>query len=117
MRATHGAGLHVSTHVCILNSRGRDGQSFRSEESQQRFQEDSGESRCSVIQNETGCQDEDTAPQTSPAFYRELGFEPGRSLPFASPTQVLVWEDDTIEAIQRAFTGIAARVDGKAQDA
>ena len=34
-------------------------------------------------------------PQTAPAFYRELGFEPGRSLPFAKPTQELVWEDDT----------------------
>jgi hypothetical protein len=56
-------------------------------------------------------------PQTSPAFYRELGFEPGRSLPFASPTQELVWQDDTLEAIQRAFTRIAERLESKAQDA
>lgn len=50
-------------------------------------------------------------PQTSDAFYRKLGFEPGQSLPFASPVQELVWEDDTAEAIQRAFARIAARVD------
>jgi hypothetical protein len=56
-------------------------------------------------------------PQTSPAFYRELGFEPGHSLPLASPTQELVWEDDTIEAIQRAFTRIAERLESRAQDA
>ena len=53
-------------------------------------------------------------PQTTPAFYRELGFEPGRSLPFATPTQELVWEDDTMAAIQRAFTRIAARIDSGA---
>jgi hypothetical protein len=53
-------------------------------------------------------------PQTSPAFYRELGFEPGRSLPFANPTQELVWEDDTVETIQRAFTRIAERVENNA---
>ena len=56
-------------------------------------------------------------PQTSAAFYRELGFEPERSLPFASPTQELVWQDDTIEAIQSAFTRIAERLEGKAEDA
>ena len=54
-------------------------------------------------------------PQTTPAFYRELGFEPGRSLPFATPTQELVWEDDTMAAIQRAFTRIAARIDSGAR--
>ena len=41
----------------------------------------------------------------------------GRSLPFASPTQELVWQDDTLEAIQRAFTRIAERLESKAQDA
>jgi len=50
-------------------------------------------------------------PQTSPAFFRELGFEPGRSLPFATPTQELVWEDDTLAAIQRAFARIAERIE------
>ena len=56
-------------------------------------------------------------PQTSPAFYRELGFEPGRSLPFATSTQELVWEDDTLVAIQRAFIRIAERVESSAQGA
>ena len=54
-------------------------------------------------------------PQTSPAFYRELGFEPGRSLPFATSTQELVWEDDTLAAIQRAFLRIAERVESSAK--
>ena len=54
-------------------------------------------------------------PQTSPAFYRELGFEPGRLLPFATSTQELVWEDDTLVAIQRAFIRIAERVESSAQ--
>jgi len=51
-------------------------------------------------------------PQTSRAFYLELGFEPGRSLPFAASTQELVWEDDTLAAIQRAFSRIAERIEG-----
>lgn len=50
-------------------------------------------------------------PQTSDAFFRKLGFEPGLSLPFASPVQELVWEDDTAEAIQRAFARIATRIE------
>src|SRR5262245_54335755 len=54
-------------------------------------------------------------PQTSPAFYRELGFEPGRSLPFATSTQELVWVDDTLVAIQRAFIRITERVESSAQ--
>lgn len=50
-------------------------------------------------------------PQTSDAFFRKLGFEPGASLPFASPVQELVWEDDTAEPIQRAFARIAGRIE------
>jgi hypothetical protein len=56
-------------------------------------------------------------PQTSASFYRELGFEPGRSLPFATPTQELIWEDDTLPAIQRAFTRIAERIESGAAPA
>ena len=51
-------------------------------------------------------------PQTTEAFYRELGFEPGRSLPFAGPTQELVWEADTRDAIERAFARVAAGIEG-----
>jgi hypothetical protein len=53
-------------------------------------------------------------PQTSLAFFRELGFEPGRSLPFATPTQELVWEDDTPEVIARTFARLSARIDAGA---
>ena len=58
-------------------------------------------------------------PQTSLAFFRELGFEPGRSLPFATPTQELVWEDDTLAAIEQAFHRLAPRIEcrlGQAYD-
>jgi len=58
-------------------------------------------------------------PQTSLAFFRELGFEPGRSLPFATPTQELVWEDDTLEVIEQAFHRLAPRIEcrlGQAYD-
>ena len=49
----------------------------------------------------------------------ELGFEPGRSLPFATPTQELVWEDDTLAAIEQAFHRLAPRIEcrlGQAYD-
>jgi hypothetical protein len=52
-------------------------------------------------------------PQTTEAFYRELGFEPERSLPFAGPTQELVWEADTLDAIERAFARVTARIEGR----
>jgi hypothetical protein len=42
-------------------------------------------------------------PQTTLEFFRSLGFEPGQSLPFATPRQELVWQDDTFEEIQAAF--------------
>jgi hypothetical protein len=57
----------------------------------------------------------ENVPQTSRAFYLELGFELERSLPFAAPTQELVWEDDTLAAIQRAFARIAERIESGAR--
>jgi hypothetical protein len=44
-------------------------------------------------------------------YYRFLGFEWGKSLPFATPTQEFVWEDDTPDAIERAFVRLAERID------
>src|SRR5262249_5065021 len=40
-------------------------------------------------------------PQTTLEYFQTLGFEAGRSLPFATPAQKLVWEDDTRDAIER----------------
>lgn len=50
-------------------------------------------------------------PQTELEFFRTLGFEIGQSLPFATPYQQLVWQDDTLENIQNAFTAMAAKID------
>jgi hypothetical protein len=50
------------------------------------------------------------APQTSPRFARWCGFEPDRSLPFATPLQRWVWEDDSVAAIEREFAAMAAAI-------
>jgi hypothetical protein len=50
-------------------------------------------------------------PQTTPESFRDLGFEMGRSLPFATPFQQLVWEDDTRDVIERVFAGLVARIE------
>ncbi|MEX0814231.1 MAG: hypothetical protein WD014_01035 [Dongiaceae bacterium] len=54
------------------------------------------------------------APQTSPRFARWCGFEPDRSLPFATPLQRWVWEDDSVEAIEREFAAMEAAIDAQA---
>jgi hypothetical protein len=50
-------------------------------------------------------------PQSSLNFIRSFGFEPGKSLPFATPLQEWVWEDDTEEAITRAFERLSHRIE------
>jgi len=52
-------------------------------------------------------------PQSSLGFIRSFGFEPGKSLPFATPVQEWVWEDDTEEAITRAFRRLAERIEAR----
>jgi hypothetical protein len=54
-------------------------------------------------------------PQSSIEFIRSFGFEPGKSLPFASPLQKWVWEDDTEEVIMRTFQRLVARIEGAVQ--
>ena len=56
-------------------------------------------------------------PQTSPSYFRFLGFEPDRSLPFATLTQELIWEDDTQDAIERAFARLVGRLENAGTDA
>jgi hypothetical protein len=44
----------------------------------------------------------EAAAQTTADYMQFLGFEIGRSLPFATPWQRWVWEEDTLEVIERA---------------
>jgi hypothetical protein len=60
-------------------------------------------------------------PQSSLEFIQSFGYEPGKSLPFATPLQEWLWEDDTEENIVRAFQRLtqkieAAEVDVQARD-
>jgi hypothetical protein len=50
-------------------------------------------------------------PQTTLAYFRELGFEPGGSLPFATPLQRLIWEDDSRDVIERVFGELVVRIE------
>jgi len=50
-------------------------------------------------------------PQTTLEYFQTLGFEAGRSLPFATPAQKLVWEDDTRDAIERTFADLVATIE------
>jgi len=50
-------------------------------------------------------------PQSSLGFIRSFGFEPGKSLPFATPVQEWVWEDDTEEAITKAFERLSQGIE------
>src|SRR5260370_37506415 len=49
-------------------------------------------------------------PQSSLGFIRSFGFEPGKSLPFATPLQRSVWKDDTEEAITKPFRPLARAI-------
>ncbi|TMI82270.1 MAG: hypothetical protein E6H04_05070 [Bacillati bacterium ANGP1] len=53
-----------------------------------------------------------TVPQTTEEFMRQEGFQIGAQLPFATPFQRLVWEDDTLEVIEREFKAMVARIEG-----
>ena len=50
-------------------------------------------------------------PQTTLKFIRSFGFEPGKSLPFATPLQEWVWEDDTPDVITAAFNRLTERIE------
>jgi hypothetical protein len=53
----------------------------------------------------------DAAPQTAPEYMKFLGFEIGQSLPFATPWQQWVWEEDELEVIDSAFTAMLKRLE------
>lgn len=52
------------------------------------------------------------APNTSADYMKFLGFEIGRSLPFATTRQQWVWADDELPGIQQAFAEMVQRIDG-----
>ena len=49
--------------------------------------------------------------QTTVAFNRSRGFEPNQSLPFATSFQRWVWEDDSLDVIEREFQQMVARIE------
>lgn len=53
----------------------------------------------------------ESVPQATTEYMQHLGFEIGRSLPFATPLQKWVWEDDTLEVIEREFGAFVERAD------
>ncbi|MGE5538004.1 MAG: hypothetical protein ACM30I_05270 [Gemmatimonas sp.] len=52
----------------------------------------------------------ETVPQTTRDYMALLGFDVGKSLPFATPYQKWVWEVDSLAVIQREFDGFLRRV-------
>lgn len=42
-------------------------------------------------------------PQTEASYLEKLGFEIGGQIPFCTPFQKMVWEDDTFDVIKREF--------------
>ena len=53
----------------------------------------------------------EAAPHTTREYMEFLGFKIGESLPFATPWQQWVWEDDDdLGVIQRAFEAMLSRL-------
>jgi hypothetical protein len=53
----------------------------------------------------------ETAPQATPAYMRQLGFEIGASLPGAAPWQKWVWENDDLSVIEREFAAAVESIE------
>ena len=56
-------------------------------------------------------------PQSTLGFIRSFGFEPRKSLPFATLLQEWVWEDDTEDAITQAFRRLIERIEAGSEEA
>lgn len=50
-------------------------------------------------------------PLASEQTLREMGFEVGKTPPFAMPAQKWIWEDDTIDVLRREFTAMVERIE------
>jgi hypothetical protein len=53
----------------------------------------------------------DAAPHTTPEYMEFLGFKIGESLPFATPWQQWVWQDDDLDVIESAFEAMLKRLE------
>jgi hypothetical protein len=53
----------------------------------------------------------DAAPHTTPEYMEFLGFKIGESLPFATPWQRWVWQDDELDVIETAFAAMWRRLE------
>lgn len=53
----------------------------------------------------------ESVPQTTAEYMRYLRFDIGRSLPFAKAWQKWVWEDDSLDVIEREFTALVQAID------
>lgn len=53
-----------------------------------------------------------SVPQTTEEFMRQLGFQIGGQMPFATPFQRLIWQDDVLEVIEREFEAMVAHIEG-----
>jgi hypothetical protein len=58
----------------------------------------------------------DVAPQTTPEYMQFLGFEIGKSLPFATPWQQWVWAEDELEVIENAFVAMLKHLEPDLED-
>jgi hypothetical protein len=52
-----------------------------------------------------------SVPQTTEELISKLGFKIGSQIPFATPFQRLVWEDDTLETIEREFVKLMRQIE------
>jgi len=52
----------------------------------------------------------EAAPNTTPEYMEFLGFKIGESLPFATPWQQWVWQDDELDVIESAFEAMMNRL-------
>ena len=51
------------------------------------------------------------APHTTSEYMEFLGFKIGESLPFATPWQQWVWQDDELDVIESAFAAMLRRLE------
>jgi hypothetical protein len=54
-----------------------------------------------------------SVPQTTERFTRQLGFEIGGQLPFATPYQRQVWEDDRLDVVEREFAAMVETIEAR----
>lgn len=57
----------------------------------------------------------ESVPQTTAEYVASHGFELGASLPFATPYQRWVWEDDDLPVIEREFAAMVNRIEQPSQ--